>query len=485
MVLPNKGLAENNQAKGAAAAHCAEAGASARTRLARDLFGGRYKAGQRLDLRAVAAEYEIDLELVLKTFGEFQSLGMVTLSAGLSAVVHSPNPKEMYEAYEIRAALEEIAGRAAAKTLKGNTICLQEELEAMRAALQNGNLDSYAEHAANFHRTIVNASQNELLIRVWNTLAFELRIRAMVGKANKDLPELAESHQPIVEALHQGREIEAGVLLRNQVGTFLDALKKADRDSGISKAMRKDLERAKDVQKSFLPPGNLSIPCLGSETFYLPAGGLGGDYYDFIPLPGGRWGIAIGDVSGKGISAALMMASLQASLRAQALHPHANLSTLIEHVNLAVHQSSPADSFASLFYAEYEPATRLLEYVNAGHHPPMVIRTRGRRSKAFQLRSTDVPIGISAESKFPTAAFQLHIGDLLVAYTDGITEVENREQELWGINRLANLLRSSSDAPAEQIIERILDEVSAFADGQLQRDDITLLAMRVQPGCDV
>lgn len=271
--------------------------------------------------------------------------------------------------------------------------------------------------------------------------------------------------------------------LRNQVGSFLDSLKNAERESGVYKAIRKDLERAKDVQKSFLPPRNLSIPCLCSETFYLPARGLGGDYYDFIPLESGRWGIAIGDVSGKGISAALMMASLRASLRAQALHPHSDLPTLIGHVNLAVHQSSPADSFASLFYAEYEPTTRILEYVNAGHNPPMVIRTRGRRSKVFQLKSTDVPIGISKQSRFPSAAFQLHIGDLLVAYTDGITEVENRDQELWGRDRLENLLRASSDAPAEQIIERILDEVSTFADGQSQRDDITLLAMRAQPGC--
>jgi DNA-binding GntR family transcriptional regulator len=485
MVLPNKSTGENNQAKSIAALRHAEVGVSARARLAKDLFAGRYSADQRLDLRAVAAEYDIDLELVLRTFAEFQSLGMVTLSAGLSAVVHSPNPKEMYEAYEIRAALEEIAGRAAAKTLKGNTARLQKELDAMRAGVKDGDLDCYAEHAASFHRTIVNASQNEVLLRVWNALAFELRIRAMVGKVIKDLPELVESHQPVVEALHQGRGTEAGVLLRNLVGTFLDSLKKAERDSGVYKAIRKDLERAKDVQKSFLPPRNLSIPCLGSETFYLPAGGLGGDYYDFIPLEGGRWGIAIGDVSGKGISAALMMASLQASLRAQALHPHSDLSTLIGHVNLAVHQSSPADAFASLFYAEYEPSTRLLEYVNAGHNPPVVIRSRGRRSKAYQLKSTDLPIGISAKSKFPAAAFQLHIGDLLVAYTDGITEAENRDQELWGVHRLENLLRSASDASAEQIIERILEEVSIFADGQSQRDDITLLAMRVQPGCDV
>ena len=121
MVLPNKGPSENSHARNIPERHQAETCASASARLARDLFGGRYSADQRLDLRAVAAEYDIDLELVLKTFAEFQSLGMVTLSAGLCAVIHSPNPKEMYEAYEIRAALEEIAGRAAAKTLKGNT----------------------------------------------------------------------------------------------------------------------------------------------------------------------------------------------------------------------------------------------------------------------------------------------------------------------------------------------------------------------------
>src|SRR5580700_9155321 len=114
MELPNNGPSEDKQTKSVAVPRHAKTTASASARLATELFGGRFGAGQRLDLRAVAAEYNIDLELVLKAFAEFQSLGMVTLSAGLSAVVNSPNPKEMYEAYEIRAALEEIAGRAAA-----------------------------------------------------------------------------------------------------------------------------------------------------------------------------------------------------------------------------------------------------------------------------------------------------------------------------------------------------------------------------------
>jgi serine phosphatase RsbU (regulator of sigma subunit)/DNA-binding transcriptional regulator YhcF (GntR family) len=452
--------------------------------LARDLFAGRFRTGQSLDLRAISKEYQVDFNLIKKTFAEFELLGMVTITDGFSAVVHSPNPKEMQEAYELRAAIEEIAGRAAAENLNGDTSSLQIELDAMRAALKLGNLDAYAEHAANFHRIIVVASENDVLLRVWNILAFELRIRAFVGKLSKDLPELAETHQPIVDALQQGRAREAGILLRNQILTFLESFRKAEWDSSAYRAIRRDLEGAKHVQESFFPPRNISIPCVGTETFYQPAQGLGGDYYDFLQLPAGRWGIAIGDVSGKGISAALIMAGLHATLRAQAFQPHSDPSILIGQVNRLVYDSSPPDFFASLFYAEYEPATRILEYVNAGHHPPIVIRSRNGQAQAFYLKSTDVPLGISQRSKFPTAAFQLHIDDLLVAYTDGITEVENRDREMYGLERLERLLRSSSGATAEQIIERILDEISAYADGQPQRDDITLVVMRVQPGCE-
>jgi len=124
-------------------------------------------------------------------------------------------------------------------------------------------------------------------------------------------------------------------------------------------ALQTDLEGAKDVQRAFFPAPTLSIPCLSCEAFYQPAHDIGGDHYDFLPLQGERWGIAIGDVSGKGIGAALIMASLQGSLRAQALHPHSDLSLLISDVNRLVYDSSPTHFFASLFYAEYQPATRL------------------------------------------------------------------------------------------------------------------------------
>jgi sigma-B regulation protein RsbU (phosphoserine phosphatase) len=212
---------------------------------------------------------------------------------------------------------------------------------------------------------------------------------------------------------------------------------------------------------------------------------IGGDYYDFLSLQGGRWGIAIGDVSGKGIGAALVMASLQASLRAQALHPHLDLSALIEDVNRLVFESSPSHLFATLFYAEYEPTTRVLNYVNAGHNPPLIVRTRNDSCEIFHLKPDGMPVGISADSQFASAAFQLEIDDLLVAYTDGITETENRHGEFWGEQRLENLLRSCSGKTPAQIIKGILDQVSTFANAQPQRDDMTLVVMGVQAGCDV
>src|SRR5271165_955967 len=396
MVLLNGGI-RKNVTKVDRNGHSTRLGGA---RLARELFAGRYRAGQSVQLREVEAEYELDDESVLKAFVEFQTLGMATLSGNTSAIIQAPNLKEMQDAYEIRAGLEEIAGRTAATALKGNTGGLRHELDSMRVAVRDGNLDAYAEHDVKFHRTILQSSQNDVLLRVWDTLAFDLRIRSALGRVSKDLAEVVESHQPIVDALEKGRGREAGLLLRNHVETFLEYLKKSESDSGFHRALRKDLEGAKDVQQAFFPPQTLSIPCVSCETFYQPARGIGGDYYDFLPLQGGRWGIAIGDVSGKGIGAALIMASLQASLRAQTLHPHLHLSTLIGSVNRLVYESSPTHVFASLFYSEYEPATRMLKFVNAGHNPPIVVRRRNGSCEMFCLNATGMPVGISADSQF-------------------------------------------------------------------------------------
>jgi serine phosphatase RsbU (regulator of sigma subunit) len=455
-----------------------------RARLATELFAGVYRPGQVLKLREIGERYELGEDTLRNAFADLESLGVVKLLGTGSATVLSPSLKEMMEAYEIRAGLEEIAGRTAAAFLEGNTGDLQAEVDAMLAAVRSDDLDAYAEHDIKFHRIILEATQNGLLRRVWDTLTIDFLMRTAIPRVTRDLLDSAESHRPIANALEEGRGREAGLLLRNHVETILEYLKRSESDSGVQRSFRRDLEAAKEVQQAFFPRQTISIPCISCETFYQPARGIGGDYYDLLSLQRGRWGIAIGDVSGKGIGAALIMASLQASLKFQALQPHLKLSTLIGDVNQLVYESSPKNIFATLFYAEYEPAKRLLNYVNAGHNPPLVLRPKDGSCAIFQLPSTGIPVGISVESQFASTTFQFEIDDVLIAYTDGITEAENRQHELWGQQRLVALLKSCSRKTPKEIINEILEQVSTFANGQPQRDDVTLLAMRVEAGCD-
>jgi serine phosphatase RsbU (regulator of sigma subunit) len=472
------GGSENETNTGAARNE--QPGESARVRLAGELFSGHYLAGESVRLSEIAAQYQLDKDTVLEVFREFQILGLVTLPGNGLAVFQSPNPKEMQEAYEIRAALEEVGGRTAARVLRGNTAGLQREVDAMREAFDRSDLDSFVEHDVAFHRSILQASQNEVLLRVWDSLAVDLRIGGVIAKIARDFPDVAESHQPIVDALEKGRGREAGLLLRNHVETIVEFLKKSESDSGFHKALRKDLENAKDVQKAFFPRENLAILGLACETFYKPVQSIGGDYYDFLSLRADRWGIAIGDVCGKGIGAALLMASLQASLRAQAMHAHSDLSTLIADVDRLVLAASPKHLYASLFYAEYDATTRVLRYVNAGHNAPMVLRWEGSECEVFFLEASGTPLGLLEGSEFISKKFQLETGDVLVMYTDGITETENPERELWGAERLETVLRTCRDLAPAQIVGRVLDEVAAFAGKGPQRDDMTLVVIGVK-----
>jgi phosphoserine phosphatase RsbU/P len=244
--------------------------------------------------------------------------------------------------------------------------------------------------------------------------------------------------------------------------------------------LRRDLEIAKDVQKASLPQRPPTIPGLSCTTFYQPAHSVGGDYYDFLRLQDGAWGIAIGDVSGKGIGAALVMANLRASLRAQTLHPRSDPETLVSNLNRLVCESSPMHFFASLFYGEYQPASRILRYVNAGHNPPLVLRRNDDRCEVLPLKPGCVPVGAFEDSRYTSTRFQLEIGDVLVAYTDGITEVQNSLGDLLGQERLERILRGCVCQDPRDILQHILEALSAYSAGCLERDDSTLVVIQVQ-----
>lgn len=244
--------------------------------------------------------------------------------------------------------------------------------------------------------------------------------------------------------------------------------------------LHRDLAIAREVQRASFPQQPPAIPGLKCARFYRPARSIGGDYYDFLALPKGTWGIAIGDVSGKGIGAALVMANLQGSLRTQVLQSGSDIETLITDVNRLVWESSPQHFFASLFYAEYRPQSRVLRYVNAGHNAPIVVRRDRDGYSLLPLRPEFAPVGALKDTTYRCTTFQLEIDDILVAYTDGVTESENFAGIAFGHRRLERILCDCRIQDPHNILQLVLDELSAHSAGCPQADDITLVVLKVE-----
>src|SRR6516225_9943347 len=242
--------------------------------------------------------------------------------------------------------------------------------------------------------------------------------------------------------------------------------------------LNRELEIAREVQEHLFPQRLPSVPGLDYCGRCRPAREVGGDYYDFLELPEGRLGIAIGDVSGKGIGAALMMASLEASLRGQASVVH-DLAELMKRVNNLVYEASSASRYATFFYAEYDPRSRQLSYVNAGHTPPVVLRKSAAACQVFRLESGGPVIGLLRQGRYQRDSFRLKPRDLVVLFTDGVSESMNARNEEWGEDRLIELAETCFGLPASEVMTRILAAAEAFAAGAPQHDDMTLVVLRV------
>ena len=210
-----------------------------------------------------------------------------------------------------------------------------------------------------------------------------------------------------------------------------------------------------------------------------PALGVGGDYYDFLELPNGKFGFAIGDVSGKGIGAALMMASLQASLRGQAIHSGDDLSSLMSNVSRLVYEASTTNRYATFFYAQYEASDRRLAYVNAGHNPPYLLRSGS--DEPILLTEGGPVIGMLPPMlvSYSHGEIQLEQGDVIVGFTDGISEAMNPNEEEWGEESLLNKLLEVRDRIPQAIHDSCVAGADSFANGAKQHDDMTMIVVRV------
>jgi sigma-B regulation protein RsbU (phosphoserine phosphatase) len=241
----------------------------------------------------------------------------------------------------------------------------------------------------------------------------------------------------------------------------------------------RELEIAREVQQRLFPQKLPVVSGLDFAGYCRPAEGVGGDYYDFIHLPDGSLGIAVGDVSGKGIAAALMMASLQASLRGQTIKPCETLGEMIGNINQLVFEASSANRYATFFYAQYDPVSLKLRYVNAGHNPPLVWRFRDGEHTFFRLEEGGTVVGLFPDFPFSEATVQLEKGDVVVAYTDGISEAMNTAEDEYGEERLMQALQHCKARSAADMSNWVLDQVDRFTAGAKQNDDMTLVILRV------
>ena len=243
----------------------------------------------------------------------------------------------------------------------------------------------------------------------------------------------------------------------------------------------RELEIARDVQQHLFPQQLPQVEGVDFAGYCRPALGVGGDYYDFLRLPGDCLGIAVGDVSGKGIAAALMMASLQASLRGQTIKPCETLSEMIGNINQLVFEASASNRYATFFYAQYEPRERVLRFVNAGHNAPLIFRPNAGPGKdILRLVKGGTVVGLFAHCVFEEGREILEPGDILLAFTDGISEAMNQAEEEFEEERLIQALRSGNSRSAADLISALLQKVDGFTAGARQHDDMTLVAMRVQ-----
>ena len=246
--------------------------------------------------------------------------------------------------------------------------------------------------------------------------------------------------------------------------------------------LNREVEIAREVQERLFPQTLPPIDGLDYAGHCRPALGVGGDYYDFLALPKGNLGIAIGDVSGKGIAAALMMASLQASLRSEATRAPENLAAAVANINRLVYEASSSNRYATFFYGQYDPVRGRFDYVNAGHNSPMLFHRIAGSESLARLEPGGTVIGLLEHAQYEQGSVKLSPGDVLVAYTDGISEAMNLDDEEWGEDRMVatinDAIQEGQCCSAQQLLERLFDEATRFAGAAPQHDDMTLVVLR-------
>jgi sigma-B regulation protein RsbU (phosphoserine phosphatase) len=236
---------------------------------------------------------------------------------------------------------------------------------------------------------------------------------------------------------------------------------------------------AREVQDRIFPAAHPSIPHLDYYSDWRRARDVGSDYLDYFEVDEGNLCVAIGDISGNGMRAALL-ASLHSIVRALRFSPAETLASFVASVDELFRGVCPDSCYATLFVGHYDPLSGRLRYVNAGHEPPFMLRKTGARDRIIRMESTGPMLGMLRHTRYSERSVLLAPGDLLVAHTDGLCEAVNPSGEEWGWRRLVEAIRSSRRERAREIVEQVLEVQDEFVEGAPQRDDMTIWIGRIE-----
>lgn len=264
--------------------------------------------------------------------------------------------------------------------------------------------------------------------------------------------------------------------IANQTALALET-SRLQEEANERERLNKELELARDIQQSFLPSQLPEVPGYSLSAFYHSAQQIGGDFYDLIPIKGNRWGIVIADVAGKGVPAALYMALSRTNIRAAAFSRDQPDETLIR-VNELLLSDSRSNLFVTVWYGVWNPATGELVYACTGHNPPLLVKADG---SITELKAKGWPLNIIDEMKLESKTLILEPGDVLVAYTDGVTDSQNAAQDFFGLDRLREVITQERASSARQIGQAILENVDQFIAGNMQFDDLTIMIVKREP----